>query len=90
MEQRDNKNRGALWPNDKKSQQNHPDYRGQVDVEGVKYWVSAWAGNGSNPKAPALSFSIKKADAAPITQHNQEKGDGYQRQPGDESDAVPF
>jgi len=41
-QQYDNTNSGALFKNDKKETANHPDYKGQINVNGVEYWVSAW------------------------------------------------
>ena len=68
----DNTNRGSVWVNDKKLTDKHPDLNGSLDVDGVEYWVSAWKRKeGANPKAPVLSFSIKRKDeakkAAPTT-----------------------
>lgn len=39
-EQRNND--GALFKNDRKEQDNHPDYTGSAVIDGVEYWVSAW------------------------------------------------
>ncbi len=66
----DNTNRGAIWKNEKKEQDTHPDFTGSLNVDGVEYWVSAWKRKeGAAPKAPALSFSVKpketKQAAAP-------------------------
>ena len=58
MSDYDNSNRGAIWTNEKKSTEKHPDFTGSLNVEGKDYWVSAWRGDGSNPKAPKLSISI--------------------------------
>lgn len=56
----DNTNRGAIWKNEKKEQDTHPDFTGSLNVDGVEYWVSAWKRKeGAAPKAPALSFSVK-------------------------------
>lgn len=41
-EQYDNKNRGALFKNDKKTEEKHPDYRGEVNMSGTDCWLSAW------------------------------------------------
>ena len=38
----DNTNTGLLRKNDRKERDNHPDYRGMVNVDGVDYWLSAW------------------------------------------------
>jgi hypothetical protein len=56
----DNKNRGAIWKNDDKREDNHPDFKGSLNVDGVEFWVSAWKRKeDAGPKSPALSFSIK-------------------------------
>jgi len=56
----DNTNRGAIWKNDKKETEKHPDFTGSLNVEGVEYWVSAWKRKpGGSEKSPALSFNIK-------------------------------
>lgn len=39
-EQRNND--GALFKNDRKQSENHPDYTGSAVIDGVEYWVSAW------------------------------------------------
>ena len=66
MTEYDNTNRGSIWKNEKKSTENHPDFTGSLNVEGVEYWVSAWRRKeGANPNAPALSFSVKRKDEMP-------------------------
>lgn len=61
----DNTNRGAIWKNEDKESDTHPDFKGQLNVEGVEYWVSAWKRKpDANPKAPALSFSVNPQNTA--------------------------
>ena len=64
----DETNRGQIWRNDKKKDpaDSLPDFTGSLDVEGKRYWVSAWkrAAN-ANPNAPALKFSIQRKDETP-------------------------
>ena len=71
----DNNNRGAIWKNDRKTTDKHPDYTGAIMVDGKEYWISAWRGDKSNPKAPALSFSVQPKDAAKISQANLTGGE---------------
>lgn len=55
----DNNGRGALWGNKDKKKDTHPDFKGNFEMNGVEYWVSAWRrGEGDNPKAPALRFQV--------------------------------
>jgi uncharacterized protein (DUF736 family) len=71
MTQYDNNNSGALFKNDKKTHEKHPDYRGEAEINGQKYRVSSWlktskAGN----KFMSLSFTVdngeyQKANVAP-------------------------
>ena len=61
----DNTNRGSIWKNEKKATEKHPDFTGSLNVGGVDFWVSAWKRKpDANPKAPALSFSIKQKEEA--------------------------
>jgi hypothetical protein len=60
----DNTNRGAIWKNDDKQEDRHPDFKGSLNVDGVDYWVSAWKRKeGASAKSPALSFSVKPKEA---------------------------
>ena len=60
MPQYDNTNRIALWGNKDKQTDNHPDFKGSLNIGGVEYWVSAWKRKeGQNPASPALSGSIE-------------------------------
>lgn len=63
MTEYDNTNRGALFKNDRKESDNHPDYKGSVNVGGVEYWLSAWVKDGRNGKF--MSLSVKPKDEQP-------------------------
>jgi hypothetical protein len=55
-------NRGALWKNDKREKDTHPQMRGQAEVNGVEYWVSAWTSSeGGKKPLVSLSFTPKEA-----------------------------
>ena len=59
----DNTDSGALFKNDRKEKESHPDYRGQLNVGGVEYWISAWLKTGK--KGKFMSLAIQPKDEAP-------------------------
>ena len=48
---------GSLFKNDRKESERHPDYKGEINVDGELYWLSAWVKDGK--KGKFLSLSIK-------------------------------
>ena len=42
----DNTNSGILARNENRKTDNHPEFSGSLNVEGVDYWVSAWINEG--------------------------------------------
>ena len=63
--QYDDTNRGALFKNDRKETENHPDYKGQVNVDGTDYWLSAWIKESQNG-GKYMSLSVQpKEDRKP-------------------------
>jgi hypothetical protein len=59
-EKRDNS--GALFKNDRKEADNHPDYTGNAMIDGKEFWINAWLKDGA--KGKYFSFSFKPKDAS--------------------------
>lgn len=82
----DNTNRGALFKNDKKESDKHPDYKGNLDVDGVDHWIDAWVKTAESGRK-YMSISIKKKEAKkpekPLRNEPQRRG-------RDEDDSIPF
>jgi|TARA_B100002019_G_C21080291_1_gene503441 uncharacterized protein (DUF736 family) len=69
-EKYDNTNGGALFPNDRKDKPTHPDFRGNIDIDGVDYWIKGWKKT-SSKGMKFLSLAVtKKEDASkePVTE----------------------
>jgi len=60
-EQKDNS--GAMFVNDKKESETHPDRKGSAMIGGVDYWVSGWL-NESAKGAKYLSLKFKPKEEA--------------------------
>jgi|TARA_E500000318_G_scaffold23216_1_gene23608 uncharacterized protein (DUF736 family) len=57
----DNTNRGAIFKNDKKDSEKHPDMTGPLNVDGVDYYIAGWF-NESESKGKYMSVKLTKKD----------------------------
>ena len=84
MAEYDNTNRGALFVNDRKETESHPDSKGSLNVNGVEYWVSAWRKESANGKKfLSLSVTPKEEQQKPAPKPVAS------RVPGEDDD-IPF
>ncbi len=74
----DNTNSGALFKNKEKESEKHPDYRGQINVNGTEFWLSAWIKK-SKAGETFMSLAVSEKDA--------KKGKPSRRE---EDEDVPF
>lgn len=64
MAEYDNTNRGALFPNDRKTPgSRQPDYKGSINIEGVEYWLSGWVRD--TRQGQIVSMSVEPKEARP-------------------------
>jgi len=65
-------NSGAIFKNDKKTKETHPDYRGKVMVNGKEMEVALWLKESSKGmKYFSCSFSEPKMNESPKPVHTQ-------------------
>jgi hypothetical protein len=82
---------GAVFVNDRKEKDEHPDRAGSAMIAGVEYWISGWLKKSSRDGKPYLSlaFKPKNADAAqPKNKTAQPAGGGSAAR--DLDDEIPF
>lgn len=55
-------NSGTLGKNKNKQADNHPEYSGALNVEGVDYWISGWVKENRESGERFFSLSVKRKD----------------------------
>lgn len=92
--QYDNTNRGALFKNEQKKTENHPDYSGSINVEGQDCFIDAWIKTAeSGRKFMSLSVKPKQKQAAPQSGYkkpSQDAAKARQLPKQDDSEDCPF
>ena len=86
QKQYDDTNRGVLFKNDRKELDNHPDYKGSINVDGVDYWLSAWIKESQKGKFMSMSVKPKDDSSQPKSQPKQRQ----QVHVDDMNDPIPF
>lgn len=57
----DNTNKGALFRNNRKEKETHPDYNGSINIDGHDYWLAGWLKESQNGNK-FFSLSVKRKD----------------------------
>lgn len=85
--QYDNTNTGMLRRNQNKQKDNHPDYRGKINVNGTEFWLSAWIKVGREGTKLAgekyMSLSVQPMEEQP-PRHFTNNAKGYPRRSRDD------
>lgn len=87
MSQYDNTNKGIISKNTRKESENHPDIKGQINVDGVEYWLDGWLKQKNDGSGSFYSLSVKpkNAPAAAKPAKPAPASGGF-----DDMDSIPF
>lgn len=78
-------NSGAIFINDRKEKDTHPDRTGKAMIDGTEYYVSGWLKDGKRGKY--LSLAFKRVDSAQAPKPQRQAAPV---QADDFDDDVPF
>ena len=83
----ENEKRGVLWRNKKRTHDGQPTMRGECEIEGRKWQISAWTReiqHGANAGDKMLSLAFQEPYAGPTA------ADIDAQSPLDDNDGLPF
>ena len=101
MAEYDNTNTGIISKNDRKELDTHPDIKGQINIEGVEYWLSGWIKERKSDGGKFYSLKATPKHAKPVTAAGQsyaQASGGFEKKAGnkweaglaDLNDEIPF
>jgi len=82
----DNNMQGVLFKKFKEKE-NGPDYGGDCEIAGVKYWISAWLNVSKDRQTKFMSLRFKAKD---LSSKSAEKRETTQQSAADYNDDIPF
>lgn len=92
----DNTNKGTIAKNTRKTQDNHPDITGSINVDGVDYWINGWLKKNSQDGSTFYSLSVKPKEARQEAPARTMPADKASRRvppafdTSDDPDVIPF
>lgn len=86
MSNYDNNMRGIISKNDKKTEDKHPDIKGQCEIDGVEYWVSGWQKERKDGTGKFYSLTFQAKNNVGSTSASPQKNDPF----ADLDQTIPF
>lgn len=83
----DDEMKGIMFEKDRETN-NHPLWKGHIQINGVRYWISGWPKETS--KGSAISLSIQETKPAAAAMPKQQQAKEYQQEPAFYDDDIPF
>lgn len=69
----DNNMTGIISRNERKTDDKHPDIKGQCEIDSVQYWVDGWMKTRNSDGGKFYSLRFKRKDAAPAAKPAQKQ-----------------
>jgi len=92
----DNTNKGTIAKNTRKTEDNHPDIAGSINVDGKDFWINGWQKTNSRDGSKFYSLTVKpKQERAQEIRREASKPSYAERSGGgrsrdDDTDMIPF
>jgi hypothetical protein len=97
----DSTNTGIISKNDRKESDTHPDIKGQINIEGVEYYLAGWIKERKSDGGKFYSLKATPKHAKPVTAAGQSYGQasgGFEKKAenkweaglADLNDEIPF
>lgn len=79
-------NTGILSRNERKEKDSHPDFTGQINVDGKDYWLNGWVKQRKDGSGRFFSLSVRPKDAT------KQRAKTAAKQPAQDfqDDEIPF
>jgi len=90
MTQYDNNMTGIVSKNDRKETEQHPDIRGNCEIDGVQYWISGWRKQRKDGNGSFYSLKFKAKDAPPPRPASKQAPAPQNGGLSDMDDDIPF
>jgi hypothetical protein len=79
-------NSGAVFVNDRKEKDSHPDRTGSCTIDGREYWISGWIKSGEKGQFLSLAFKPKEPKSKPQQEPTRQAAKGK----FEPDDSIPF
>ena len=66
---------GVLRKNDKRESDKHPMYKGNIMIQGERYWLAAWINKDKETGESYMSLKAEKAEGRPAAQDKASPAD---------------
>lgn len=55
-------NAGGLWNNKYKTDPKHPDYVGEITIDGITHKIAGWSDMSGNPRRPIVNLVVSTVE----------------------------